>query len=300
MSDTNTKYPLTASGYSTDATRVTSRTPTTESNVNEANAINEALPFMGMVDNSQWSLQPAFAPQNEASSDYFKVTPAQNYCNANYNIINTAKNNSLKSPKGISLQQFMASSFAQYQQTPLNNLASKPASFCSIADTEASVPFGLTTNPLTEWAIASTQQTVVIQATEFFSAYCDQVELVLNALLIDGYNSFNFLNGSDHSPRAFDAAGAFLRLTISLWTVLRDLRSGTIYDPAQLGQTSWLKITPNDIYNEAINRLHNEAINYHVVAPEMFRDLIWQVNPIILSDPKEGQFKLDSERGSAR
>jgi len=130
---------------------------------------------------------------------------------------------------------------------------------------------------------------VVDRATAAFGAYRDQTELVLDGIFADGYAEFIDTFDGSQRVRPDDAACALLRINAAIWTVVRDLRRGTI-DPSAFGKTNWDQVTAAVIYDLGMKRLRTKALDYDHATGGMLDDPIWRKMQI--RDPKKGPFVL--------
>ncbi len=122
-----------------------------------------------------------------------------------------------------------------------------------------------------------------VEAERLVRAYNGVTELVANAIFADIYIDFVDTFGNTGRVRPHDATSAFLRLNVSLWTVLRDLRHGAV-SPRDFGKQHWQEVTAENMYDLAIKRLHADSIDYDLTAPVMLADPIWVEAPVTLRD----------------
>lgn len=94
---------------------------------------------------------------------------------------------------------------------------------------------------------------------------------VTQALLNDPIIAMNPLEWGSGRTRESDAVNASLRLNTAMWTVQRDMRSGTL-TPQAFSRTSWNDVTPRDMHALGLRRLNEDQHDWRTEANNMVAD----------------------------
>ncbi|MEM6273759.1 MAG: hypothetical protein AAF735_00835 [Myxococcota bacterium] len=127
-------------------------------------------------------------------------------------------------------------------------------------------------------------------ADGLFGAYKRQSELALNSIIADGYSEAIDIFGERVRPD--DARSGLMRMNVALWSVRRDLEYGRI-GPAEFGVETWSDVDGRSLYDEALDRLEEDAIDFGALAPAMRADPAWSLSPVSVIDERGERSALD-------
>jgi hypothetical protein len=134
------------------------------------------------------------------------------------------------------------------------------------------------------------------QSEQYFAASVKQSQIILDAVFADPATLLDDIEGSGRRD-PHDVATAMLRYNVAAWTVMRDIRAGTVdpqaAPPNGFGK-SWEEVSGADVRALAMARFESGDVDYGKEAQGMLRDPVWQQHPIMMPTD-EGRKELRPE-----